>query len=274
MVNTYSMENTYYQQPPADMYTPIGPEGLDSGYGGDEMNPFDKDFDHDTIMEFDRPSLQQPVMHDRHEIMMQSQSNINSDRFSAVPISVRDTTGIYHGPTHHSNPSSSAMSSATSPLVKHRNPPPATHMRTKSMQDPTKKRPQLDRKIQSATQPSAMSSRPSIKRSNSDDATDYSNNGEGLAGRGRTKQRIPHTTVERRYRENLNLHLQKLRLSLPNLQSAQRKQLLSELDNSDDAPKPSKCEILIGAVDYISQLEAENARLKREMQDAASRQNP
>lgn len=95
----------------------------------------------------------------------------------------------------------------------------------------------------------------------------------------RNKQRLPHTAVERRYRENLNMHLDKLRLAVPNLQSAQARRKtdpgvvgLGEESNGSgstaqgDQQKPSKCEILIGAVEYIKQMETENQKLRKEVQ--------
>ena len=78
--------------------------------------------------------------------------------------------------------------------------------------------------------------------------------------RGRPRKRIPHTAVERRYRENLNSHLERLRGAVPNLTAAQRRK---STDGSDPM-KPSKCEILMGAFEYIKRLEAENDSLKRE----------
>lgn len=77
--------------------------------------------------------------------------------------------------------------------------------------------------------------------------------------RGRPRKRIPHTAVERRYRENLNMHLEKLRAAVPNLTAAQRRRS----NDGSDALKPSKCEVLMGAVEYIKRLETENEQLKR-----------
>ncbi|GAB7353391.1 hypothetical protein MBLNU459_g3866t2 [Dothideomycetes sp. NU459] len=84
--------------------------------------------------------------------------------------------------------------------------------------------------------------------------------------RGRPRKRIPHTAVERRYRENLNMHLEKLRTAVPNLQAAQRRRS----HDGTDALRPSKCEVLIGAVGYIKSLENENERLKKRMQQIKS----
>lgn len=83
--------------------------------------------------------------------------------------------------------------------------------------------------------------------------------GETKSGRGRKRQRIPHTAVERRYRENLNAHLDKLRQTVPSL--ASRKGLGKE----GEGVKPSKCEILSGAIDYIGTTDRENVALKNEV---------
>jgi hypothetical protein len=67
--------------------------------------------------------------------------------------------------------------------------------------------------------------------------------------RGRKRQRIPHTAVERRYRENLNAHLEKLRQTVPSL--AARKGAGGSKVEGGEGVKPSKCEILHGAIEYI-----------------------
>ena len=80
---------------------------------------------------------------------------------------------------------------------------------------------------------------------------------EGRRGR----KRIPHTAVERRYRENLNLHLENLRYAVPHVQAAQRRRA----SDANDPMKPSKCEVLLGALEYIKQLESENKQLKQKL---------
>lgn len=82
---------------------------------------------------------------------------------------------------------------------------------------------------------------------------------KAVGSRSRPRKRIPHTAVERRYRENLNAHLEKLRAAVPNITSAQRR----KSSEGADPMKPSKCEVLLGAVEYIQHLEQENCRLKR-----------
>ncbi|KAH0168077.1 hypothetical protein KCU67_g3627, partial [Aureobasidium melanogenum] len=80
-------------------------------------------------------------------------------------------------------------------------------------------------------------------------------------GRGRNRKRIPHTAVERRYRENLNSQLEKLRYAVPHVQAAQRRRA----SDINDPMKPSKCEVLVGALEYIKKLESENKELKKRL---------
>ena len=86
------------------------------------------------------------------------------------------------------------------------------------------------------------------------------------SNRGRKRQRIPHTAVERRYRENLNAHLDKLRLTVPTLA---RRGVDGAKGEGGQGVKPSKCEILNGAIEHIgaqnkeiADLQAENAALR------------
>ncbi|GAB7346902.1 hypothetical protein MBLNU459_g1975t1 [Dothideomycetes sp. NU459] len=79
--------------------------------------------------------------------------------------------------------------------------------------------------------------------------------------RGRASSRLPHTAVEQRYRRNLNMQFSKLRETVPNIQTSQPQR-------GGNPAKPSKSEILTGAVDYIKQLEEENRRLKAAMESS------
>lgn len=100
-------------------------------------------------------------------------------------------------------------------------------------------------------------------RGHSDEDGDYFP-GEVPSNRGRKRQRIPHTAVERRYRENLNAHLDKLRQTVPTLASRNGPGAGKGADRGEGA-KPSKCEILSGAIDHIGSLARENAALKNEV---------
>lgn len=81
----------------------------------------------------------------------------------------------------------------------------------------------------------------------------------GCGKGGKKRQRIPHTAVERRYRENLNAHLDKLRQAVPSL--ASRKGPGKE----GEGVRPSKCEILSGAIDHIGAVDRDNAALRNEV---------
>jgi hypothetical protein len=126
---------------------------------------------------------------------------------------------------------------------------------------------------------------PSESNQNSKPATTASN-------RGRKRQRIPHTAVERRYRENLNAHLERLRQTVPALASRRVSGNIPLVSNNhsvvpghrasepntapvgallSDGAKPSKCEILNGAIEHIGAVERENAGLREEVKDLRTR---
>jgi len=92
---------------------------------------------------------------------------------------------------------------------------------------------------------------------------------EDVKGRGRKRQRIPHTAVERRYRENLNAHLDKLRQTVPTL--AARTPGAKGGEATHEGVKPSKCEILNGAIEHIGALDKENQTLRNEVKMLRSR---
>jgi hypothetical protein len=90
-----------------------------------------------------------------------------------------------------------------------------------------------------------------MKNNSDEDDEEYEPNQQPAtsSGRGRKRQRIPHTAVERRYRENLNAHLEKLRQTVPSL-AGRRGPGGSKVDGGEGV-RPSKCEILHGAIEYI-----------------------
>ncbi|USW49532.1 Putative myc-type, basic helix-loop-helix (bHLH) domain-containing protein [Septoria linicola] len=135
--------------------------------------------------------------------------------------------------------------------------------------------------IRSITAPAAPDHRPrrvtnasgtsSIKRSGSEEEDDEYVPTEDAKPRGRKRQRIPHTAVERRYRENLNAHLEKLRQTVPSLASKRSAGASKPGDGLGEGVKPSKCEILNGAIEHIGALGKENAALKNEVNALRSR---
>ncbi|OQO08451.1 hypothetical protein B0A48_06321 [Cryoendolithus antarcticus] len=90
--------------------------------------------------------------------------------------------------------------------------------------------------------------------------------------RARKRNRIQQTAVERRYRENLNAHLERLHQSVPyvasRLPSGNAAARPSEMSAAiGEGAKRSKCEILNSAIEYIKALESDLAAFKRENVD-------
>ncbi|CZT20032.1 uncharacterized protein RCC_05889 [Ramularia collo-cygni] len=112
---------------------------------------------------------------------------------------------------------------------------------------------------------------PPVKRSASEDEDDEYVPSEDAKPRGRKRQRIPHTAVERRYRENLNAHLDKLRQTVPSLVSKPPAGASKLGGTVGEGVKPSKCEILNGAIEHIGALGKENSALKTECKALKSR---
>jgi hypothetical protein len=145
---------------------------------------------------------------------------------------------------------------------------------------------------------------PTIKASGSDESDDDFVPSESnqtpkpptaASNRGRKRQRIPHTAVERRYRENLNAHLERLRQTVPALASRRTSGGIQSSVNSlntttvagghrpsepntmpvtpllSDGAKPSKCEILNGAIEHIGLVERENGGLRDEIKELRTR---
>nr|OQO30398.1 hypothetical protein B0A51_02358 [Rachicladosporium sp. CCFEE 5018] len=92
--------------------------------------------------------------------------------------------------------------------------------------------------------------------------------------RGRKRTRIPHTAVERRYRENLNAHLERLRQTVPSVASRRPSGNAAARPGDlaiGEGAKPSKCEILNGAIEHIQALEREVAALRSENSELRAR---
>lgn len=137
--------------------------------------------------------------------------------------------------------------------------PTAPHSPPKGSQLLRAERPTLGRSV---TAPVPAMKRESPSEEENEDAT--SSNNQTSKARLR-KPRMPHTAVERRYRENLNAHLDRLRQALPSL-AARKRAGPGKESTAADSTRPSKTDILSTAVEYISVLESENAALKAELE--------
>nr|POE53463.1 hypothetical protein CFP56_28685 [Quercus suber] len=144
-------------------------------------------------------------------------------------------------------------------------PEPFSH--TPAPQSNIEQRPILSRSITAPEQRqyhSLTADHNLAPRSGSEEGDNDSIPQEEIKMRGRKRQRIPHTAVERRYRENLNAHLDDLRLLIPTFNRRPAGQTKPG-EHGDNGIKPSKCEVLKGAMEYIMMLEKENALLKDEV---------
>ena len=80
---------------------------------------------------------------------------------------------------------------------------------------------------------------------------------EGGSSKNMLKKRVPHSEVERRYRQALNAEMERLRVNVPTLSQHSGTSFVGP-------PKPSKATVLAAAVNYIETLEAETKRLIEE----------
>ena len=141
------------------------------------------------------------------------------------------------------------------------------------LSSPQQERPGISRAVTDPEHGPRKSTAPSHKSAgarplrNSDEDEDYMPSEDPK--RGRKRQRIPHTAVERRYRENLNAHLDKLRETVPSL-AARKGPDGSKVDGGQGV-KPSKCEILNGAIEHIGSLDKQISDLKGENQALRAR---
>lgn len=205
----------------------------------------------------------------------------NHDYLSDMDTGTPSTTGFPEAGDSFSHQQPPRSSYLQPPTKVHRNSAPAqsprsvhssVSPRTPLINSPqpmhVEERPPISRSVTAPEQLERKSTAsakhsPSLKRSGTsddDDDEEYKPNHDTKAQRGRKRHRIPHTAVERRYRENLNAHLDKLRQAVPAL--AARK---GPGGKDGEGVKPSKCEILNGAIEHIGAIDKENAALKNEV---------
>jgi len=76
------------------------------------------------------------------------------------------------------------------------------------------------------------------------------------------RRRVPHHVIERRYRDNLNGQIEKLRTCIPSL-AAEGCSYTSDLEDDPTPAKcPSKASVIVSAQMYIKELEEQQARLQ------------
>lgn len=86
----------------------------------------------------------------------------------------------------------------------------------------------------------------------------------------KSRRRLPHNQVERKYRESLNTQLESLRRVVPALQQNGRACDSADIEDLPAPSKPSKAVILASATAYIKQMEKEKKTMAEE--NAALRQ--
>lgn len=82
----------------------------------------------------------------------------------------------------------------------------------------------------------------------------------------KSRRRLPHNQVERKYRESLNTQLDSLRRVVPSLQQNARACDSADIEDLPTPSKPSKAVILASATAYIKQMEKDKRTLADENQ--------
>jgi len=127
------------------------------------------------------------------------------------------------------------------PAIKRESPDEPTSV----CEEPSPKRPQRKR------------GRPRLNRTLSDTPSASSVDSSSSKYRQQRTSRLPHNQVERKYREGLNLELERLRRAVPTLPQGDEAGLMGQ-------PKPSKAMVLAGAIEYIRNIERERDELLEE----------
>jgi hypothetical protein len=82
----------------------------------------------------------------------------------------------------------------------------------------------------------------------------------------KSRRRLPHNQVERKYRESLNTQLDTLRRVVPSLQQSAANCDGPDIEDLPTPSKPSKAVILASATAYIKQQEKDKKQLADENQ--------
>ncbi len=180
-----------------------------------------------------------------------------ADGFAAARMPAQITQEQYHNLAHQAQSPPSSIGIHT-PNEQPMTSPPIIHVDGRPPIKTNKTAP-------AALESAGRTRRPGRLRSSSEeDDEDYGAKPTPKRA-GNKRQRIPHTAVERRYRENLNAHLDKLRQTVPTLSSRN-----GGSKDGSEGMKPSKCEVLHAAIEYIIAQEKELAAKDKIINDLSN----
>ncbi|KAF2471028.1 uncharacterized protein BDR25DRAFT_354940 [Lindgomyces ingoldianus] len=108
--------------------------------------------------------------------------------------------------------------------------------------------------------------RPRMKSEASGDSPEQTPPQEADDSKPKSRRRLPHNQVERKYRESLNTQLDSLRRVVPALQQSQRACDGADIEDLPTPSKPSKAVVLASATAYIKQMEKDKKSLAEENQ--------
>ncbi|OCK85860.1 hypothetical protein K432DRAFT_285895 [Lepidopterella palustris CBS 459.81] len=108
--------------------------------------------------------------------------------------------------------------------------------------------------------------RPRLKSESSQDSPEQLASQPPEETKGKSRRRLPHNQVERKYRESLNTQLDSLRRVVPALQQNQRACDSADIEDLPTPSKPSKAVVLASATAYIKQMEKDKKSLADENQ--------
>jgi hypothetical protein len=107
---------------------------------------------------------------------------------------------------------------------------------------------------------------PRMKSETSDDLPDKDSPQHTTEEKPKSRRRLPHNQVERKYRESLNTQLESLRRVVPSLQENQEMCDGADIEDLPVPSKPSKAVILASATAYIKQQEKDRKTMADENQ--------
>jgi hypothetical protein len=108
--------------------------------------------------------------------------------------------------------------------------------------------------------------RPRMKSETTEDSPAKESPQANDDGKAKSRRRLPHNQVERKYRESLNTQLDSLKRVVPSLQQNQRACDGADIEDLPTPSKPSKAVILASATAYIKQMEKDKKGLADENQ--------